>query len=71
MSLFCTDWEHVDKHKEFMAKDEYKPFLERFMSVAAGKPSIVHADMAPEGAVNKTLSAPVTEVATFGKLSNN
>ncbi|KAK4497549.1 hypothetical protein PRZ48_012000 [Zasmidium cellare] len=58
-------WDHIDKHKEFMAKDTYKPFLERFLSVAAGHPEIIHADMVPEGAVNKAFEAPVTEIATF------
>lgn len=65
MSLLCTDWDSIDKHKEFMAQDSYKPFLERFLSVAAEKPEIVHADMVPDGAIIKTLSAPVTEIATF------
>lgn len=48
-----------------MAQDSYKPFLERFMGIAAGRPDIIHADMVPEGAVAKAFAAPVTEIATF------
>lgn len=48
-----------------MAAEEYKPFLNRFLTIANGKPTMVHADLKPEGDLSRALSAPVTEVATF------
>ena len=48
-----------------MAAAHYQPFLQRFLTIADGSPSIAHADLEPAGAVSKALAAPVTEVATF------
>ena len=59
------DWDSIDAHKTFMAAAHYQPFLNRFLTIAAGTPSIAHADLQPHGAVARALAAPVTEVATF------
>lgn len=48
-----------------MATEAYQPFLQRFLSITDGAPSMVHADLEPSGDALKALSAPVTEVATF------
>lgn len=63
--MSCTDWDSLDKHKEFMAQDSYQPFLDSFKSITTDKVSLFHADLQPAGAVSKALSAPVTEIATF------
>jgi hypothetical protein len=51
--------------KAFMATEGYQPFLQRFLTIAGGKPSMVHADLEPAGDVTRAMAAPVTEVATF------
>lgn len=50
-----------------MQSNVYPPFLQRFMSLVDNKDemSMIHADLKPDGAVARTLSAPVTEVATL------
>lgn len=59
------DWDSLDAHKTFMTQAHYQPFLNRFLTIAGGAPSIAHADLKPDGAVSKALAAPVTEIATF------
>lgn len=58
-------WDSVDHHKAFMATEEYKPFLNRFLGIVGGDLSLIHADLEPSGELQKAISAPVTEVATF------
>ncbi|KAI5361325.1 hypothetical protein Slin14017_G080580 [Septoria linicola] len=60
-----VNWESLDHHKSFMATEAYTPFLNRFLTIAGGKPTMVHADLEPAGDFSKAISAPVTEVATF------
>lgn len=48
-----------------MATEAYKPFLQRFLSITGGPPTLFHADLEPAGDVLKAFNAPVTEFATF------
>lgn len=48
-----------------MATEAYKPFLQRFLSITGGPPTMIHADLEPAGEVIKAFNAPVTEFATF------
>jgi len=59
------NWDSKKHHEDFMASDAYQPFLQRFKSIMAGPPHLVHVDFSPDGGVSRALSAPVTEVATF------
>ncbi|KAM3422044.1 hypothetical protein BST61_g2420 [Cercospora zeina] len=58
-------WDSVDHHKTFMATEEYKPFLNRFLTIVGGELQMMHAKLEPSGELTKALSAPVTEIATF------
>ncbi len=35
----CIDWESKQKHEEFMASDQYKPFSEGFGTIMDGAPN--------------------------------
>lgn len=48
-----------------MATEAYQPFLQRFLTIVAGAPTIIHSDLQPYADALETLSAPVTEIATF------
>ena len=48
-----------------MASNAYGPFLKRFESIMGDPAKIIHVDLIPEGGFTRSLSAPVTEVATF------
>lgn len=64
--LPCSpDWNSLSHHKTFMATEAYQPFLNRFLTIAGGAPSMLHVDFEPAGGYTKATSAPVTEVATF------
>lgn len=58
-------WDSLQAHKDFEAQDIYKPFAQKFLSLAGGKPTIVHADFQAHSALETAVAAPVTEVATF------
>jgi len=60
-----VDWDNKQKHVDFMQSSTYKPFLTDFTQLCEGEGNIYHVDFQPAGALNKTFSAPVTEVATF------
>jgi len=61
-----VNWETKKHHDDFTVSDTYGPFLKRFHSIIDGKPLMFcHVDFKPEGSLNKTFSAPVTEIATF------
>jgi heme-degrading monooxygenase HmoA len=62
---FSIVWDSLQAHKDFEAQDSYKPFAQKFLSLAGGKPTIVHADFEPHSALEAAVAAPVTEVATF------
>lgn len=60
------DWETKKHHDDFTKSDLYGPFFDRFKSLLDGEPLMfVHADFKPDGSLNKTFSAPVTEMAVF------
>lgn len=48
-----------------MAKDIYTPFRENLKPILGGDITVQHQDFKPEGGLNASMSAPVTEVATF------
>jgi hypothetical protein len=55
----------VKAHKDFNNTDSYPAFKERFQTFSGGPPRIIHVDFQPEGALDKIIAAPVTEIATF------
>lgn len=65
MTDLPSDWNSLSHHKTFMATEAYQPFLNRFLTIAGGAPSMLHVDFEPAGGYTKATSAPVTEVATF------
>lgn len=49
-----------------MKTEEYQPFLAHVLSVVSGPAGMLHVDFEPSNTFTKaTISAPVTEVATF------
>lgn len=49
-----------------MKTEEYQPFLAHVLSVVSGPAGMLHVDFEPSDTFTKaTISAPVTEVATF------
>ncbi|EME77976.1 uncharacterized protein MYCFIDRAFT_70693 [Pseudocercospora fijiensis CIRAD86] len=60
-----VNWDKMDSHKAFIATEVYQPFLQRFLTMTAGAPRMIHADMQPESEFSRAVAAPVTEVATF------
>jgi heme-degrading monooxygenase HmoA len=59
-------WNERKEHEDFIASSAYGPFLEKFLSITEGGPSIMrHVDFKPDGALATVFSAPVTEFATF------
>ncbi|CAK4000932.1 Hypothetical predicted protein [Lecanosticta acicola] len=65
MLQMFMDWDSIASHHAFEKTGAYKPFLQRFMTIVDGEPTICHVDFKPDGALPRALSAPVTEVATF------
>lgn len=59
------DWDNRQKHVDFMQSSTYQTFLTDFTQLCDGEGSMHHVDFQPAGALKKTFSAPVTEVATF------
>jgi hypothetical protein len=64
-SPLSTDWNSVKAHQDFNNTPAYPAFKERFQTFSGGPPRIIHVDFKPEGALDKAITAPVTEVATF------
>ncbi|KAK5132848.1 hypothetical protein LTR08_008564 [Meristemomyces frigidus] len=61
------NWEAKKFHDDFIAAEAYGPFMKTLGAIIGGAPILFcHADFKPEGSLNKTLSAPVTEIAVFG-----
>jgi hypothetical protein len=48
-----------------MAKDIYQPFRNNLKPVLGGDIAVTHQDQKPDGGLQKSMGAPVTEVATF------
>ena len=64
LSNLRSDWESTQRHHDFMAGEDYPPFLEKMKTIMAGPPSFAHVDFDTDGLAS-ALKAPVTEVATF------
>ncbi|KIW18669.1 hypothetical protein PV08_02958 [Exophiala spinifera] len=59
-----VDWDAVESHKQFMASDVYKPFLQSFLTILGGRATLYHAHFDPHparAALSKTTS-PATEI---------
>lgn len=48
-----------------MAKDLYQPFRANIATILDGNIHVQHQDLQPSGGLKASISAPVTEVATF------
>ncbi|QIX00863.1 hypothetical protein AMS68_006380 [Peltaster fructicola] len=59
------DWESYNKGKAFQESSDYPAFLGRVKTIITGPPQITHVEFKPAGALHETLSASVTEIATF------
>jgi quinol monooxygenase YgiN len=59
------NWDSRQHHETFMASSAYQPFIKTCATIMSGPANIFHVDFQPSAALNKALSAPVTEIATF------
>ncbi|TRM69246.1 hypothetical protein BD626DRAFT_473446 [Schizophyllum amplum] len=65
MLVAMIDWDNAEKHQAWMKHPEYGPVNERIGAIFAAAGKVLHADFFPSGHLDKTIAAPVTEIALF------
>jgi len=57
-------WDTVEDHYTFQKHESYGPFIEKFVSLLSGPPTIIHVPIKPEPP-NKAIEGPIVEFTLF------